>query len=92
MKGTMIRRTRTATIGLAMLALAVAACGPQNEAQAIAKETCSVMEAMMEGDMNAVEDLMALDQRVTEANISDEEMFEAIEAECGDLMQGVDGS
>ena len=91
MKGTMIRRVRTGTIGFAMLALAVAACGPQSEAQAIAKDTCDVMEAMLEGDMSALDDLMALDQRVNEANIPDEEMFEAMEAECGDLMQDFDG-
>ncbi len=86
MKGTILRRLRLSAVGLGALALALAGCGTQNEANAIASDACDALEEFMEGDMQALDDLEDLERRADEAGISDEEMQDALEDECGDMI------
>lgn len=86
MKGTIVRRAKLSVLGAGALALAGAGCGAGSEAEQIASDACAVLEALVDGDMEALEDLEDLDRRADEAEISDEDMLEAMEAECGDLL------
>lgn len=92
MKGTIVRRVQMSALGAGALALAAAGCSPASEAERIASDACDVLEALMEGDMDSLADLEDLDRRADEAGVSDEEMLEAIESECGDLMEEMDGA
>ena len=92
MKGTIVRRVQMSVLGAGALALAVAGCSPASDAERIASDACDVLEALMEGDMDALADLEDLDRRADEAGVSDEEMLEALESQCGDLMEEMGGA
>ena len=91
MQGTIVHRARMAMLGVGALALAIAGCGPTSEADAIASDACDILEAMLEGDMEALADLEDLERRADEANISDDEMEAALEDQCGDLLDELGG-
>jgi hypothetical protein len=82
------RRTRLAILGIGAFALVLSGCGPTSEVDQIARDACDMLEAALEGDLEAFAGLEALDRRVDEAGISDEEMERALEDQCGDLLDG----
>lgn len=82
------RRTRLAVLGVGAFALVLSGCGPTNEVDQIARDACDMLEAALEGDLEAFAELEALDRRVDEAGISDQEMERALEDQCGDLLDG----
>ena len=90
MQGTIVRRVQMSVLGAGALALAIAGCGPTSAADQIASDACDVLEALLEGDMEALADLEDLDRRADEAQISDDDMLEAIENRCGDLLDEMD--
>jgi hypothetical protein len=84
------RGTRLAVLGAGAFALALSACGPTSEVDQIARDACDILEAALEGDLEAFAGLEDLDRRIDEAGITDAEMERALEDECGDLLDGPD--
>lgn len=82
------RRIRLAILGIGASALVLTGCGPTNEADRIARDACEMLEAALGGDLEAFAELEALDRRVDEAGVSDQEMERALEDQCGDLLDG----
>lgn len=91
MQGKIVRRFRVSVLGVGVLALALAGCGPTSDADRIAAEACDILERAIDGDFEAFAELEDLDRQVDEAGLSDADMEDALERECGDLLDEAPG-
>lgn len=82
---------------LAAATMAVLLTGCASEADQLAADACDLLEeafgedADTEAMMGVQEDMQELAERADEADVSDEEMQQAIRDECPDIMETMEG-
>lgn len=90
-------RMRMTGISTLALALVLVGCGGGSEEEQIARDACGLLEDIVEGGPEAMmdEDLMqefaALEERAQEADIDDAEMEAAMQEECPEVFEALEG-
>lgn len=87
-------RVRTTLASTMILALGLTGCGGSEEEE-LAQDACEVLDGVADGGpealLGAMESFQEIDRRASEADISQEEMDEAMREECPEVFEEIEG-